>query len=215
MRSKSLFGSGLAGLGGRRRVRTGGTHPQHACNTATPPLSRRVSAAYRPAWACNAYATPCNTVSVTAARQGPAVPRARPAALQIVVDCRLSIVNALDWEILKLPWTTAAGPSRDRSIPHEGPRNPLTLSGPIFEPDPTRGKNETCGTSGLIGACFRGIHIPGCCVMGEEDGNDTDDTNRSGKNTKPFDSSYRKTNVGHRRRRFYLWTLWVCYVAGF
>src|SRR6516164_11141854 len=111
--------------------------------------------------------------------------------------------------------------------PHEGcetndlrgacPINPpqTRLLGPIFEPDPTRGKNETCGTRGLIGPCFRGIHIPGCRVMGEEDGNDTDDTNRSGKNTKPFDSSYSKKNVGHRRRRFYLWTLWACYAGGF
>ena len=52
----------------------------------------------------------------------------------------LSIVSALDWEILKLPWTTAARPSRDRSIPHEGPRNPLTSPAPFLSQIPPEAK---------------------------------------------------------------------------
>jgi len=49
-------------------------------------------------------------------------------------------------------------------------------------------------------------------MLGEEDGNDTDDTGRSGDNTESFGSPHRKKNVGHWWRRFCLWSLRICYV---
>src|SRR5438132_1178383 len=46
-------------------------------------------------------------------------------------------------------------------------------------------------------------------------GNDTHDTSRPDNNTKSVNSSYRKKNVGHRWRRFYVWTLWLCILEDF
>jgi hypothetical protein len=51
--------------------------------------------------------------------------------------------------------------------------------------------------------------------LGEDNGNDTHDTSRPSHNIKSLDPPYRKRNVGLRRRRFYLWTLWVYHVGGF
>jgi hypothetical protein len=51
--------------------------------------------------------------------------------------------------------------------------------------------------------------------VGGRNGDDTHDTSRSDNNTKSFNSPYRKKNVGHRWRRFYVWTLWLCNLGGF
>jgi hypothetical protein len=51
--------------------------------------------------------------------------------------------------------------------------------------------------------------------VGGRNGDDTHDTSRSHNNTKSFNSPYRKKNVGHRWRRFYMWTLWLCNLGGF
>jgi hypothetical protein len=52
-------------------------------------------------------------------------------------------------------------------------------------------------------------------LLGEENGDDTDDTDRSCNHTKSFNSPYRKKYVGHRWPRFYVWTLWICNLGGF
>jgi hypothetical protein len=81
----------------------------------------------------------------------------------------------------------------------------------FLSPISTRGKNETYGVTGLRGRYFRGIDVFSLAIyLGEEDGDDTHDTSRPRDNTKSFDSSCRKENVGYRRRRFYLRTLWLC-----
>jgi hypothetical protein len=52
-------------------------------------------------------------------------------------------------------------------------------------------------------------------LSGEEDRNDSHDTDRFGNHTKSFNSAYRKKNVGNRWGRFYLWPLWICDPGGF
>jgi hypothetical protein len=44
---------------------------------------------------------------------------------------------------------------------------------------------------------------------------EADNSSRSNNNTKSFNSPYRKNNVRHWWRRFYVWTLWTCHLGGF
>ena len=50
---------------------------------------------------------------------------------------------------------------------------------------------------------------------GGTNGIDTYDSNRPDNDFKSFNSPYGERNVGHRGRRVYLRTLWMCDLGGF
>ena len=127
------------------RPHRGDTPParvQH-CNTATLQHPRfraefqRLTGRHGLATPTQPHATPYRSLQHGRVRQYLALVRQR---CKLSLIAALSIVNALDWEILKLPWTIAAGPSRDRSIPHEGPRIPLPSPAPFLSQIPPEAK---------------------------------------------------------------------------
>jgi len=71
---------------------------------------------------------------------------------------------------------------------------------------------SSCSSSAFEERCLEGANAN--IWFGGTNGNHTHDTSRSSNDLKSLNPSDWTKNVGHRWRRFYLWTLWACHVGG-